>query len=353
MLISLSKRWCLLAALVALACTSLAGASIHPVVRSCWGTMKLTSNRGVSLITIDKASDLVPPDGSCSFEGSTWKLGENPVFDFWIRVTGNHTAAFDLAYGQSGIGYPGYMAYQDHVINIVGSQTGVPEVGTLGDINDGSWRHVIFDVGYAIESQPGFKPGSAEEIDLALFDRQGSLDIFSGAPTQTYPTRVELRDMVWRPRIPGEHYNNDLAFSISTAAVGATSHGESKYLAGGYVVSRRPLTGARIVAEIPQGPATTETVGDIQGRRDIAFAMSVPPRTPQMHVKLVDSAGNVLMEKDLKLLPELAALRGATINIIPNSHNDIAWLDTPEATANWRRDKVLGPALPLLEKYPD
>ena len=315
--------------------------------------MTLALDQGVSRITIDKPAALVPADGGCSLGESPWKLAENPVFDFWIRVDGNHTAAFNLAYGQSGIGYPGYIGYQDHVINITGSQTGIPEVGNLGAINDGSWHHVIFDVGYAIESQPGAHPGSVDEIYLSLFDRGGSLDIFAGAPTQAYPSRIELRDMVWRARVPGEKYFNDLTFSISTAALGTASDGASKYLAGGYVVSRRPLAGVKITGEVPAGQATTEPVGDMQGRRDFAFAMSVPPGAHQVHAKVVDGAGNVLVEKDVKLSPELACMRDATINIIPNSHNDIAWLDTPEATANWRRDKVLGPALPLLEKYPD
>jgi alpha-mannosidase len=353
MLSSWKSRMCLVAVLMALVCCSLDGAPVRPVIRGCSGTMKLTLDQGISRITIDQPTTMVPADGGCSLEASPWKINENPVFDFWIRVDGNHTAAFNLAYGQSGIGYPGYIAYQDHVINIVGLQTGMPEVGNLGVINDGSWRHVIFDVGYAIESQPGFKPGSIDEIYLSLFDRQGSLDIFAGAPVQAYPTRIELRDMVWRPRVPGEKYFNDLTFSISTAALGAASAGDSKYLAGGYVVSRRLLTGVKIVGEVPAGQAATEPVGDMQGRRDFAFALSVPPSTYLVHAKVVDGAGNVLAERHLKLLPELTYMRGATINIIPNSHNDIAWLDTPEATANWRRDKVVGPALPLLEKYPN
>ncbi len=349
----LKKPAYLLAALIVLVCSSLKAAPVRPVIRSCWGTMTLTSNQGVSRITMDKPTALVPPDGGCSLQGSSLKLSENPVFDFWIRVNGNHTAAFDVAYGSSGIGYPGYIAYQDHAINIVGSQTGIPELGNLGIMNDGSWRHVVFDVGYAIESQPGFQSGSVDEVYLSLFDHQGSLDLFAGAPVQSYSTQIELRDMTWRPRVAGEHCSNDLAFSISTAALGSATDGESKYLAGGYVVARRALTGARIVSEVPGVPAATDSLGDLQGRRDFAFAMKVPSGTRQVHAKFVNGAGEVLAEQDLNLPPELAHLRGATINIIPNSHNDIAWLDTPEATANWRRDKVIGPALPLLEKYPD
>ena len=353
MLSSLRERMCLAAMLVVLACSSLDAAPVHPVIGRCWGTMKLTLNQGISRITIDKPPTMVTPDGGCSLRGTSMRLSENPVFDFWIRVNGNHTAAFDVAYGSSGIGYPGYISYESHAINIVGSQTGIEEVGNLGAINDGSWRHIVFDVGYAIESQPGFQPGSVNEVYLSLFDSQASLDLFAGAPPQSYPARIELRDMVWRPRVPNERYSNDLTFSISTAALGAASAGESKYLAGGFVVARKPRTGAKIVAEVPGGPTTTEPLGDVQGRRDFAFAMKTPPGTHQVHAKIVDGAGAVLAEQDVKLLPELGYLRDATINIIPNSHNDIAWLDTPEATGNWRRDKVVGPALPLLEKYPD
>ena len=350
---SLWKRWCAVAALVVLVCSHLDGAPVRPVIRSCSGTMTLTLDQGISRITIDKPSAMISPDGGCSLEGPPLRLRDNPVFDFWIRVNGTHTAAFDVAYGSSGIGYPGYIAYQDHAINIVGSQTGIPEVGNLGAINDGSWRHIIYDVGYAIEAQSGSQPGSVDEVYFSIFDRQGSLDIFAGAPGQPYPTRIELRDMEWRARVPNEHYSNDLAFSISTAALGATQDGVTRCLAGGYVVSRQLLSGVKIVGEFAAGPAFTEPLGDVQGRRDFDFNIWAPPETHLLHAKVVDATGKVLAETDLKLHPALAYLRNATINIIPNSHNDIAWLDTPEATANWRRDKVIGPAIPLLEKYPD
>jgi alpha-mannosidase len=320
--------------------------------------MSKTLNSGVYRIAIDKPSAMVAPDGGCSFERSPFNLRPNPVLDFWIRVQGLHPAAFDFAYGPSGIGYPGYIGYASHALNVIGSQTGVPELGSLGVAGDGAWRHIVFDLEYAIEAQPGQTSDPLDECYFSLFDRQGSLDLFAGGPAPSYPTLIELRDLLLRPRLPGEHYQNDFTFSISTAALGPDAPGEGapaaseKYLVGGYLDLRRPVRGAKIVVESVAGPLATESLGDLQGRREFVFALSAPWGAPQARARLLDAAGQVLAERDLALLPAPAYLREATINIIPNSHNDIAWLDTPEATANWRRDMVIGPALPLLEKYP-
>ncbi len=81
--------------------------------------------------------------------------------------------------------------------------------------------------------------------------------------------------------------------------------------------------------------------------------MTVPPTASRITAQLRQSGGKLLAQTEVELQPELSYLRQATVNIIPNSHNDIGWLDTPEATADWRRDRVIGPAIPLLEKYPD
>ncbi len=83
---------------------------------------------------------------------------------------------------------------------------------------------------------------------LDIFDRQGSLDIFSGAPAQPYPTLIELRDMVLRPRVPQERYTNDVAFSIATAPLGASSEDDAKYLARGHLLSIHALSGVKILA---------------------------------------------------------------------------------------------------------
>jgi hypothetical protein len=147
---------------------------------------------------------------------------------------------------------------------------------------------------------------------LDIFDRQGSLDIFSGAPPQPYPTLIELRDMVLRPRVPQERYTNDVAFSIATAPLGASSEDDAKYLARGHLLSIHALSAVKILAEGLSGPAITEPLGDVHGRRDFAFAMKAFSGASHAHVKVLDGAGEVLAEQDVQLLPGPTYLREAT-----------------------------------------
>jgi alpha-mannosidase len=315
--------------------------------------MTLASNQGVSLITIGNPKRMVPPDGGCSLQGAEFNLSENRVFDFWIRVRGRHSVAFNVAFGSGRIGYPSYQGYDDHVINIVGNQVGMTSLGDLGLSDDGNWHHVIFDLGYAIEAQLDIRPEKIEKALLSILDRQGSLDLFAGAPAQPIPTTIEVRDMVLRPRLPEEQCYNDISFSVASSALGTADNGRGRYLVGGSVVARQALNGVRVVVVGPKGSTATEELGSVQGHKDFAFVLATLPHESEGQAKLVSADGKVLAGKKLQLPPELTYLSNATINIIPNSHNDIAWLDTPEATANWRRDKVIGPAISLLEKYPD
>jgi alpha-mannosidase len=315
--------------------------------------MALTPAQGISRITIDTPKTMIPPNGGCPLEGAAFRLSENPVLDFWIRVHGSHTAAFNVAYDKGGIALPGHVNYANHVINIVGTQVGVTEIGDLAPVNDDTWHHVVFDLGYALEAESNNLPRRVDEVQISIYDHQGSLDLFAGATAQAYPTTLEIRDIVLRARTPNEQYFNDHSFSVTSAAIGGSSNGSSRFLVGGFLDSRRPLKGVRIVVDGANGPAAGESLGDIQGRRDFAFVVNVPYGTSTARARIVDGAGKVLGERELKLSPELRYLRAATVNMIPNSHNDIAWLDTPEATANWRRDKVIGPAIPLLEKHPN
>ena len=82
MLSSLKSRMCRVAVLMALVCCSLDGAPVRPVIRGCSGTMKLTLDQGMSRVTIDQPTTMVPADGGCSLEASPWNINENPVFDF-------------------------------------------------------------------------------------------------------------------------------------------------------------------------------------------------------------------------------------------------------------------------------
>ena len=315
--------------------------------------MTLTSQQGVSVITVEKPQRMVPPDGRCSLQPTEFNLGENRVFDFWIRVKGTHSMAFDVAFGGSGIGYPGYQDYEHHVINILGNQVGMTSLGDLGLSNDGSWRHVVFDLGFAAEAQLKISPEKIEKAFLSILDRQGSLDLFAGAPAQPMPTTVELRDLVVRPRLPDERCDNDFSFSLAAAPIGTAADGRRRYLVGGSVVTRQALNGLRVLVTGSKGSIASQELEAVQGRKDFALVLAALPDESEGRAKLAGDDGKVLAEKTLQLPPELTYLSSATVNIIPNSHNDIAWLDTPEATADWRRDKVIGPAIPLLQKHPD
>ncbi|MBZ5565277.1 MAG: hypothetical protein LAP13_23010, partial [Acidobacteriia bacterium] len=334
-------------------CSFALGAPIQPTVQRCSGTMSFTSNEGVARITIGKPNPMFPPDGGCSLQGAEFNVSENPVFDFWIRIQGSHTVAFNLAFGQGGLNYPGYKTRQDHVINVVGTQVGMTSLGDLGTVNDGKWHHVVFDLGYAVNAELNLDPAKIGEASLGIFDRQSSLDLFAGAPSQSFPTTIELRDMVLRPRESGERYSNDLSFTVSSAAIGTSNDGSKKYLVGGSVVAREPLDGLKVVVGSETRQNASETLGTVQGRKNFAFILTVSPNTSDLQARLVAADGKDLASRKLTLSPELTYLQGATINIIPNSHNDIGWLDSAEATANWRRDMVIGPAILLLEKYPE
>ena len=314
--------------------------------------MTLESRDGVSVVTIAQPRRMVPPDGACSLDEGESHLSENRVLDFWIRVNGTHTVAFDVAFGGSGIGYPGYQDYEHHVINIVGTQVGMFSLGDLGSINDGRWHHVTYDLGFAIEVSLKRATEGIGKTVLTIMDRQGSLDLFAGAPAQPVPTTLELRDMFLRPRSSDERCDNDFTFSLAAAAIGSSPDGRSRYLMGGAVVSRQPLNGASVTVTGDKGSNAAAELGSFQGRKDLSFMLAALAGESEAQAKVV-AAGRTLAEKKFQLLPELTYLRHATVNIIPSSHNDIAWLDTPEATANWRRDKVIGPAIPLLQEYPN
>jgi len=331
----------------------LVGSSQPLAVRACGGTMSLTTEAEVSRITIGNPTTMVPPNGWCSIEGSAINLEENPVFDFWIRVQGTHTAAFNLAFGSSGIGYPGYEATEDHALNIVGTQVGVKSLGDLSTLPDGTWHHIVFDLGYAVEARTGVQPGKIKRPALSVFDQQASLDLFAGAPPQPVPAIIELRNMVLRPRQANEKYSNDLSFSVACSPIGSAADGSRKYLVGGTLVARRPADSVRLVFLGAKGQLTSQTLGLVQGRKDFALVLTVPDGESDIRARLTAGDSNILAERKISLPRELAYLANATVHVIPNSHNDIAWLDTPEATADWRRDKVIGPAIPLLEKYPD
>ena len=154
-----------------------------------------------------------------------------------------------------------------------------------------------------------------------------------------------------RSRQANENCFNDLYLSL--AAVPTKGSGEgAKQLVAGSITSRQSLPGAELIIESGSKAVANETFGTIQGRKDFVLSVVVPDYQRGIRARVLSNSKTVA-ERKLQLLPPLSSLANATIHIIPNSHNDIAWLDSPEITADWRRDMVIGPAIPLLEKYPD
>ena len=327
-------------------------AMLTPEVGECYGTMTASRETGFARITIAEPKTMIPPDGGCPLGQGSFSFAEHPVFDFWIRVKGHHALAFNVAFGSSGIGYPGYEGYADHALNIVDKQVGVDSLGDLNSLADGKWHHVVFDLALAVKNQLNAEPGEIKTAFLSLFDRQGSLSIFSNAKAEPIPETIDLRDMSLRSPKSAETYFNDLMLSADSSAAGESSKGERQYLIAGSIASRRTLDDTRLVVKGGSGEPNQE-LGRVEGHKEFTVLMAVPSGTSQVKVELRQSSGKLLAEKQVELQPEISYLRRATVHIIPNSHNDIGWLDTPEATANWRRDRVIGPAIPLLEKYPD
>ena len=145
--------------------TSLGG-PINVDVQSCTGTTTLSKQGDVTRITLDAPKEITYESGGCSMVDS-FDLAENPVLDFWIRVKGNHSVAFSVSFGKSGIAYAGYQGIALHALNIVGNQYSVPILGDLGSINDGEWHHIVYDLGFAVETQLGEKPETIRKAQLA------------------------------------------------------------------------------------------------------------------------------------------------------------------------------------------
>ena len=328
----------------------LLGVPVKVDIQSCEGTATLTRQGDVSRIILDAPKEVTYESGGCSMIDS-FDLAENPVLDFWIRINGNHSVAFSVGFGKSGIAYAGYQGIAQHALNIVGNQFGVPSLGDLGSINDGEWHHIVYDLGFAIETQLGKKPESIGKAQLQIGDRQAALNIFAGIPAQVLPQAVDLRNVVLRPRQASESCLNDVFLSLAAVPTKGSGEGATQLVAGS-ITSRQPLPGAELVIESGNTAVTKETFGTIQGRKDFVLSLVVPDYRRGIRAKVLSNSKTVA-ERNLQLLPPLSSLANATIHIIPNSHNDIAWLDSPEITADWRRDMVIGPAIPLLEKYPD
>jgi alpha-mannosidase len=326
----------------------------HLTVGSCAGTMSAAHESEVDRIIIDKATVDAAPNGSCSFAGDIFRLVQDPILDFRIRVRGDHPVALDVMFGEGGIGYgsgPPYSFPQTHAINIVGAQTGVLALGDLGTINDGEWHHIVFDMASALQNRLGLDPEAIGQISLGLFDQEGAQQLLAGGHPPPLPATVELRDMVTRPREPKERADNDFDFSARLSATGQADGAQRAYLVAGLIVTRQPLEQVQVVVEGEQVQALR--LGDFRGRKDFALKVTVPAEISEIQAKVVAKGGKVLAQSRLRVPPELSYLQDATIDIIPNSHNDLAWLDTQQATGEWRRERVIRPAVALLETNPD
>jgi alpha-mannosidase len=318
--------------------------------------MSETRDSEVPRITIGKAKADATPNGSCSLEGPDFRLEKTPILDFHIRVSGDHPVAFNLLFGQAGIGYGSGLPYsypESHVVNIVGTQMGVFSLGDLGAINDGTWHHVVFDLAFAIKNRLGLEPESVGPTSLGLIDQDGGLQLFAGGSPEPVPTSIELRDIVLRPREPNEHSANEFDFFVRSSAMGSASDSAGAYLVAGSIATRQPLQGVRVTVEGAQIQTVDEILGDFEGRKDFAIKVKVSNGVSKINASVVARGEKILARNELRLPPELGYLQTATIDIIPNSHNDLAWLDTQQATGEWRREKVIRPAIDLLEKYPD
>ena len=331
-------------------------AASHLEVSSCDATMVATHESGIVRLTFDKPKPDAAFGSSCTLENADVNLAQDPVFDFHIRVKGNHPIAFDLMFGKAGIGYGSGLPYsypESHVLNIVGNQTGVYSIGDLGEINDGAWHHVVVDLAFAVKNWLDLDPEKIGPASLAIIDGNGSQQFFAASPPEPTSGTVELRDMVLRPRAPNERADNDLDFSVRSSSMGDSANAGGEYLVGGSVVSRNALEGAQVVVEGEHLPAFNQVLGDFQGRKDFALKVAVPAGVSELRAKIVAKGDKVLAQRQLPLPPELNYLQNATINIIPNSHEDLAWLDTQQATGEWRRDRAVRPAIDLLEQNPD
>lgn len=338
--------------LVVLADAPASGVPLHLAVHSCFGTMTYTTEADYGRITIKNPKEMSVQNGGCSLLEGGVRLAENPILDFWIRVHGTHSAAFFLDFGKRGLDHPGYESPVPHALNIVGRQVGISTLGNIEPWSDGVWHHVVFDLAYAVESNLNIGPETVGDASFWIRDLQRSLDLFSGAPAQPIPATIDLRNIVLRPRQPDETYCNDLSLSVASSPVGDTPNGAPRYLVEGFVVSRQRLTRAEIVIESEHARISSVTLNDVQGRKDFTSVILLPAYRSKIQAKLA-SNGKTIAESTLDLRPELTVMRKAEIDIIPASHQDVGWFDTPEATAGWRWHEVIGPAVALLERYPD
>ena len=225
-------------------------AASHLEVSSCDATMAATHESGIVILTFDKPKPDAAFGSSCTLENADVNLAQDPVFDFHIRVKGNHPIAFDLMFGKAGIGYGSGLPYsypESHVLNIVGNQTGVFSIGDLGEINDGAWHHIVVDLAFAVKNWLDLDPEKIGPASLAIIDGNGSQQFFAASPPEPTSGTVELRDMVLRPRAPNERADNDLDFSVRSSAMGESANAGGEYLVGGSVVSRDSLEGAQVV----------------------------------------------------------------------------------------------------------
>ncbi len=181
-------------------------------------------------------------------------------------MKGHHALAFNLAFGSSGIGYSGYEAYADHPLNIVGKQTGMDSIGDLNSIVDGKWHHVVFDLAFAVKTRFNAAPNEITKAFLSVFDRQGSLNIFSNAASEPVPKTIDLRDMVLRSPQPGEAYFNDLVLSTESSPAGQSPRGEREYLVVGSIASRRAMEDP-LVAIIGGSGGPSQSLGESRGAK--------------------------------------------------------------------------------------
>ena len=95
-----------------------------------------------------------------------------------------------------------------------------------------------------------------------------------------------------------------------------------------------------------------ETITLINGR-DIWIPAPERPTEASLRLVAVDGEKRTTLAEHPITLPGLSVFRNGTYYIIPSSHNDIAWLDTPQRTFDHRDTKVIGPALDVLAKNPE
>jgi alpha-mannosidase len=333
----------------------------HPTIGPGDGMFYPTQEAGFTRITIDNAKTNSHPYGKCDVNNGVFD-SQHSVLDFWVRMHGDCSVAFELgSFGMGGLGYPGNSAYgessetHDLIIHHFGNQNvrRCDSLGNLDPINDGKWHHIVFDLAFAMNAHYGYDLAKLGQVSLqSIRDSKDGDLIYAGGPRPPLPATVDFRDMVIRACKPNEVFTNDLTLDVYSSTLGKTANGELKYLVAGTVVSRRVLDDATIVLDKVQGGGSNKYLGEVQIRKDFSLVTSVQPGISKLAVKLAAS-GKVLAEKELHLQPPLKYLQDATIHIIANSHQDIGLIDTQANAGLYRSERVIGPAIELLEKYPD